>query len=81
MTKIQVCMGSACHLKGAPLVAQAFQDELSKLGASADLELSGNFCQNQCLDGVVVKIDGEILTKVKPGDVPSIVKKCLNGVD
>lgn len=28
--KIQVCMGSACHLKGAPLIAQAFQVELEK---------------------------------------------------
>ena len=27
---IQICMGSACHLKGAPLIAQAFQAELDK---------------------------------------------------
>jgi len=25
MLTIQICMGSACHLKGAPLIAQAFQ--------------------------------------------------------
>lgn len=77
MTKIQVCMGSACHLKGAPLVVQAFQDELSKRDLTEEVELMGNFCQNQCLEGVVVKIDGQILTRVKPGDVPGIVKNCL----
>ncbi len=44
---IQICMGSACHLKGAPLIAQAFQVELEKRQKSGDVlfELTGAFCQ------------------------------------
>ena len=46
--KIQVCMGSACHLKGAPLIAQAFQVELEKRQKSGDVvfELTGAFRAN-----------------------------------
>ena len=46
---IQICMGSACHLKGAPLIAQAFQVELEKRQKSGDVlfELTGAFCQSQ----------------------------------
>ena len=62
MRRIQVCMGSACHLKGAPLVAQALQNELLKrgLGEAVDFELIGAFCQSPCLEGDVVKMDGEV---------------------
>lgn len=75
MKQIQVCMGSACHLKGAPLVAQALQDELNKRGLSgeAKVELMGAFCQSQCMEGVVIKIDGEPYTKVRPSDVAHIL--------
>ena len=46
---IQICMGSACHLKGAPLIAQAFQAELDKRRKSSDVlvDLGGAFCQSQ----------------------------------
>ena len=74
MRRIQVCMGSACHLKGAPL-AQALQNELLKRGLDeeVDFELTGAFCQSQCLEGVVVKIDGEAYTKVRPSDAARIL--------
>ena len=75
MRRRQVCMGSACHLKGAPLVAQALQNELLKRGLDeeVDFELTGAFCQSQCLEGVVVKIDGEAYTKVRPSDAARIL--------
>ncbi len=77
MRRIQVCMGSACHLKGAPLVAQALQDELLRRGLNeeVDFELTGAFCQNQCLEGVIVKIDGEPYTKVRPSEVAALLDK------
>ena len=75
---IQICMGSACHLKGAPLIAQAFQTELDKrTDATATVELGGAFCQSQCIDGVVVRINGETYTHVTVADVPALVDICL----
>lgn len=75
MRRIQICMGSACHLKGAPLVAQALADELMRrnLFEEVDFELTGAFCQSQCLEGVVVKIDGQAYTRVKPSDAARIL--------
>ena len=75
---IQICMGSACHLKGAPLIAQAFQAELDKRNnTAAVVELGGAFCQSQCIDGVVVRINGEIHTHVTVADVPALIDICL----
>lgn len=76
---IQICMGSACHLKGAPLIAQAFQSELEKRKNNNDIvvDLGGAFCQSQCIDGVVVRINGETYTHVTVADVPALVDLCL----
>lgn len=76
---IQVCMGSACHLKGAPLIAQAFQVELEKRQRSGDVlfELMGSFCQSQCADGVIVRVNGETYQHVTVADVPKLLNICL----
>jgi len=74
---IQICMGSACHLKGAPLIAQAFQVALEKRGLHTDIVLTGAFCQSQCTDGVIVRIDGETYQHVTVADVPSLLNICL----
>ncbi len=76
---IYICMGSACHLKGAPLIAQAFQTELDKRQHTdqVSVDLGGAFCQSQCVDGVVVRINGETHTHVTVADVPALVDLCL----
>ena len=75
---IQICMGSACHLKGAPLIAQAFQAELNKRNnTDTVIELGGAFCQSQCVDGVIVRINGETYTHVTVADVSALVDICL----
>ena len=75
----QICRGSACHLKGAPLIAQAFQVELEKRQQSGDVlfELTGAFCQSQCADGVIVRVNGETYKHVTVADVPSLLNICL----
>lgn len=77
--KIQICMGSACHLKGSPLIAQALQVELERREKAGEVtfELWGSFCQSECADGVVVKINGETYKHVTVADVPSLINICL----
>lgn len=79
MSTIQICMGSACHLKGAPLIAQAFQNEIERLHKEKDIhiELIGSFCQYQCAEGVIVKINGETFTHVTTADVPRLIEQVL----
>ena len=82
MLTIQICMGSACHLKGAPLIAQAFQNEIERLNKEKDIhiELIGSFCQYQCTEGVIVKIAGETYTHVTTADVPHLMEKILANI-
>ncbi len=78
MQKIQVCMGNSCRLKGAPLVAHAFVAEIKKRGLTAQVEVNGDFCQSQCREGIIVKIDGEYFTHVRPIDVPELISHYLD---
>ena len=79
--KIQICMGSACHLKGAPLIAQALQVELERREAAGEVlfALAGSFCQSQCADGVFVRVTGETNQHITVADDPRLVEICLQG--
>jgi len=74
MIKIEICVGSSCHLKGAPQVVEAFQQEIERSGLKdcTELQLVGSFCQGDCINGVVVKINDQVLTRVTPEKVHNI---------
>ena len=78
--EIKICMGSACHIKGAPDLVQAFQKEIEERGLSEKIKLMGCFCKKHCLQGVNVEINNIIYGHVKPEDVPHLVDIAL-GVD
>lgn len=74
--KIQVCVGSSCHLKGAPAVIAAFQEAMKNgLPGKNTLELGGCYCQDHCQNGVVVRIDGRLYTNVTPDRVAPLLEE------
>lgn len=80
MVTISVCLGSACHLKGANGVLDAFLALIEKHQAQAKVQMAGNFCQGRCTEGVVVQIDNLIITRVAKDQVHELfVKYVLNG--
>jgi NADH:ubiquinone oxidoreductase subunit E len=80
MTTISVCVGSACHLHGAYDVLSAFSLLLEKYKVGGSVDLTGEFCQGRCIDGVVVKINDEIITRVSRKNVYAIFyDKVLKG--
>ena len=80
MATISVCLGSACHLKGATAVLEAFQALAEKHQVEVSVQLAGAFCQEHCTEGVVVKIDDLVLTHVTRDQVHSLYEKyILNG--
>lgn len=80
MITISVCLGSACHLKGANAVLEAFLSLVEKHQAQAVVQLAGAFCQGNCTDGVVVQIGDQLLTHVTKDQVHELfVKYVLNG--
>lgn len=72
---IKVCVGSSCHLKGAPAVIARIQEEIQKQQIEARvIALEACFCQASCQDGVIVLVDDRLYHKVKPEDVPFLLK-------
>ena len=79
MVIISICIGSACHLKGAHGVLEAFKSLIDKYKVSAEVVLEGNFCRNQCTEGVVIRVDDEIITNVAKDKVHAIFMEKVLG--
>lgn len=75
MVKIAICFGSACHLRGAYGVLTAFKSLLDKHNVEGVIDLAGEFCQGRCNEGVVIKIDDEIVTNVSESNVNDIFRE------
>lgn len=72
MISIEVCVGSSCHLKGAHDVIEAFNKAIQTNGLEKDVFLTGAFCLGKCLEGVTIKIDGELIFDISPNKVEEI---------
>lgn len=63
--KIQICIGSSCHLKGAPQIIELFQKALVEHHLEEKVDLVGSFCLGKCgSEGVSIVIDDELITGV-----------------
>ncbi|MDR5659982.1 (2Fe-2S) ferredoxin domain-containing protein [Serpentinicella sp. ANB-PHB4] len=64
--EIKVCIGSACHLKGAYEVIETFKAYLAKHDLENTIDLKASFCLGECGTAVSVKVENEQVTAVKP---------------
>lgn len=74
---ISVCTGTACHMKGAPELVEAFKEELGiEVGQTTE---DGNFhlqcvrCVGCCGLAPVVVINGKTYGKLKPAEVRGVI--------
>lgn len=78
-TTIQVCMGAACHAKGAGLVLEAFERHLGVApgGTTADgaYSLEAVACLGACGLAPVIQVGEELIGGVKPAEVPKLVAR------
>lgn len=59
--KIEVCIGSACHLKGSYNIISTFQQMVEEHHLSDAVEVKAAFCFGHCAESVAVRIDdGEV---------------------
>jgi len=72
LVTISVCIGSGCHLKGSSLIIEHLKQLIETAGIAAEVRLAASFCQGCCTEGVVVKIDDELLTQVTPASITAI---------
>lgn len=76
---IDVCMGTACHVAGAPLVTEAFSQELEiPVGSTTPdglFTLQTVNCVGACALAPVVRVGEETLGRVGPTEARRLVRK------
>jgi len=77
--EIHICLGTACHVRGAPRVLDAVQDFLGIKPGETDTELRFSLetvnCLGCCALGPVMEVDGKYHGKMIPGKVADVLKK------
>ncbi len=63
---VQICIGSACHLKGSYFVIQTLKSLLEQEALENTVTLKSSFCMGSCAGGVSVKIDDQPALSVTP---------------
>lgn len=74
MKTIEVCIGSACHLKGSYDVINEFKKLIEERNLEDIVMLKGAFCLGHCTESVAMKIDGEFSSISKHEVLPLINK-------
>jgi len=76
--EIHVCMGTACHVRGAPRVLDRVQDLIGIKPGETDLNLKFSLetvnCLGCCALGPVVVIDNEYHGKMAPAKSEDVLK-------
>ncbi len=65
MVVIKVCVGSSCHIKGAPGVVDLLEKYIDDNGIRDEVELTGSFCAGKCnRNGVTITVDDDVYTGI-----------------
>ena len=82
---VSVCLGTACHVRGAPIVAQEFQNQLGvpagETTSDKEFTLETVNCLGACALGPIVVVDGHYFSNVKKNEVVQILSKTQVGLD
>ena len=75
--RVTICIGSFCHVKGAPQVISELQRLVAENGIKDKVELAGKFCMGRCQQGAqgVNVMIGEQVFDVKPEQVEDFFSK------
>ncbi len=78
-----VCLGTACHVRSAPMVVEEFERQLEiKAGATTpdgEFTLETAACLGACALGPIVVVDGHYYSKVGTTNVKRILRKARRG--
>lgn len=81
---VSVCLGTACHVRGAPGVVEEFERRLEiragKTTADDEFTLETVNCLGACALGPIVVVDGRYFSKVSAEKVVKILKRVRAGI-
>ncbi|MGB3368279.1 MAG: NAD(P)H-dependent oxidoreductase subunit E [Acidaminobacteraceae bacterium] len=70
---IQICIGSACHLKGSYDVISTFKNIIEEKKLEDKLELKSSFCLGKCSEAVSIKINDDEIISMSPDKVSGLI--------
>ena len=77
--EIHICMGTACHVRGAPRVLDTVQDLIGVKPGETDSDLRFTLetvnCLGCCALGPVMEVDGKHHGKMAPAEIGNVLKK------
>jgi NADH:ubiquinone oxidoreductase subunit E len=80
-----VCLGTACHVRGGPVIADQFSRALGirpgETSADRQFTLESVNCLGACALGPMVVVDGHYFSNVSPAKVGEIVEQTRAGLD
>ncbi len=75
--QVHICMGTACHVRGAARVLDKVQDLTGIKPGETDQELKFSLetvnCLGCCALGPVIEIDGKTHGKISPAKTPDVI--------
>jgi NADH-quinone oxidoreductase subunit E len=82
---ISVCMGTACHVRGAPRIVEEFEKQLGicpgETTADRQFSLETVNCLGACALGPTVVADGHYFRHVTTADVSNIIQRAEKGIE
>jgi NADH-quinone oxidoreductase subunit E len=77
--EVHICMGTACHVRGAPRVLDTLQDLIGIKPGETDLELNYSLetvnCLGCCALGPVIEVDGKTHGNVSTAKTADVLKQ------
>ncbi len=82
---VSVCLGTACHVRGAPRIAEEFSRQLGiepgETTPDKEFTLETVNCLGGCALGPIVVVDGRYYSNVRRNKVAEILTKTREGLD
>ncbi len=76
--EIHICMGTACHVRGAPRILDSIQEQLGIKAGETDRELKFSLhtvnCLGCCALGPVIEVDGKHHGKIVPANTSDVLQ-------
>lgn len=66
---VQICIGSACHLKGSYEIINYLKENIEREALEEQITLKASFCLGKCSNAVSVQINDDEITSVSPDSV------------
>lgn len=79
MVTINVCIGSACHLKGSYNVIHGLQNIIKEKELDDKVVVKAAFCLGQCTHAVSVRVDDENVVSVSEETVETFFQENVIG--